>query len=137
MSRWQTARTWRYAAAAFLVAHGFAHLVGFEGTWGIGQFEGKANVPPLLSGLASDATTLKVIGLLWLAGLLAFLVAAAGVALRTRWAVDVTGTAAAYSLLISLAWLPDAWAGVAINTVILGILGALIVTGRQPRIASS
>jgi hypothetical protein len=130
-------RVWRYAFAAFLVAHGFAHVVGFEGTWGIGLFEGKANMPPLLSGLASDSATIKVIGLLWIAGLLAFLVSAFGVALGTRWAVDVTGTAAAFSLLISLAWLPDAWIGVAINAVILGGLGALTATRRRPRIASS
>jgi hypothetical protein len=128
---------WRYAIAAFLVAHGLAHVVGFEGTWGIGLFDGKANVPPLLSGLASDSATLKAVGVLWLVGLLAFVVAAAGVALRKRWAVDVTGTAAAYSLLISLAWLPDAWVGVAINAVILGALGAFLVTRQRPRIASS
>ncbi len=128
---------WRYGIAAFLVAHGFAHLVGFEGSWGIGQLEGKAKAPPLLSGLGSDSATLKVIGGLWLVGLLAFLVAAAGVALSMRWALDVTGTAAAYPLLIALAWLPDAWVGVAINAVILGVLGAVLVTRRRPRIASS
>jgi hypothetical protein len=125
---------WRYAVAAFFAAHGFAHLVGFQGSWGLGQFSGNVKAPSLLSGI--DTATLKVIGVLWLIGLLAFLVAAGGVALKTSWVKAVAGTAASFSLVISLAWWPGAWVGVVINVAILAVLiASLVVANRRPRIA--
>lgn len=60
---------WRYGIAAFLAAHGFAHLVGFEGSWGLGNFKGQAKGPPLLTTVvAPDSAALKMLGLLWLGG---------------------------------------------------------------------
>jgi hypothetical protein len=122
---------WRYVIAAFFAAHGFAHLVGFEGTWGVGAFEGKAKAPALLSEISTDSATLKLFGILWLIGLLAFAVAAAGVVFKTRWAPTATAGAALFSLVISLVSWPDAWIGVVINVAILAVLAGIVLMPRR------
>ena len=127
---------WRYGIAAFLAAHGFAHLVGFEGSWGLGNFKGQAEAPPVLSTVVlPDSMTLKLLGLLWLLGLAAFVVAAAAVALRTSWAVVGATTAAAISLTLSLTWWPTAVVGVVINLVILIVLAVVAVARHSELLA--
>lgn len=110
---------WRYAIATLFVMHGFAHLVGLESSWGVGAFAGQAAGPPMLSGVAFGGAVLTGFGLLWLAGCLACLIAAAAVAFKADWAVPAMAGAAGYSFLISAVWLPTAWIGLAVDAAIL------------------
>ena len=73
----------RYSIGAFQAAHGIAHLVGFEGPWGLGSFAGQPKSPPLLASFAPPVLlALQVLQLPWLVSLVAFVIAALALAAR-------------------------------------------------------
>jgi hypothetical protein len=118
----------RFVLAAFLLAHGLAHLVGLAGSWQFGT--GIPHKTTLLSGrLDLGEGGIRAFGVVWLIGALAF--AAAGAALilaAPNWTTLVLA-AAAFSLVISLLALPDALIGVWIN---VGLLGFVFLAARVP-----
>jgi hypothetical protein len=111
-----------YAALAILLLlHGLAHLVGFFGPWGL------ANSPvpqgTLLAGrISTGMIGMRIVGLLWLGGSLAFTIAAFGVLRHAPWWPAFTFGAAVASLLLCIVNLPQAKLGIPINVAIILVL---------------
>ena len=113
----------RRAAAAFVVAHGVAHLVGFLGSWQLGQFRDAPYTTGILNGAVDIGDGgMRVLGILWLVAAGAFVVAAAAL-----WRGDARPVALVTvgSLALCLLGLPNAAVGVGIDAVILVALGVL------------
>jgi hypothetical protein len=118
----------RFVVAAFLLAHGFAHLVGLAGSWQLGT--GIPHKTTLLSGRVDlGQVGIRAFGVVWLIGALAFATAAAALILAAPNWMTLVLAAAAFSLVISLLALPDAHIGVWIN---VGLLGFVYLATRFP-----
>lgn len=109
------------AFAILLFLHGFAHLVGFVGPWGVAN-----SVTPqgtLLAGrISTGMIGMRIVGVLWLGGSLAFTLAAIGVLRHATWWPAFTFGAAVASLLLCILNLPQAKLGIPINIVIILVL---------------
>jgi hypothetical protein len=108
----------RYLLAGFLLAHGFAHLVGLAGSWRLGT--GVPHKTTLLGGRFDlGEGGIRAFGVVWLLGAVAFATAAAALILVPPLWTTLVLAAAAFSLVISVLALPDARVGVGINVVLL------------------
>src|SRR5919108_3494359 len=95
----------RYSIGAFQAGHGVAHLIGFEGPWGLGSFAGQPKSPPLLASFAPPVLlALQVLQLPWLVSLVAFVIAALALVATRTWACIAVSVAAAISLAQPFAW---------------------------------
>lgn len=109
----------RIALAVFLLAHGIAHIVGFIRAWA-----------PTRTTIVGDridlgAGWIKLVGILWLFGALAFTVAAAATLVNAAWWPAFTVGLAASSLTLCMLQLPDTKFGVVMNLVLIAsVIGA-------------
>ena len=121
----------RWLLAAFITAHGIAHLVGFAVSWQLIQ---SAEVPfttRLVNGHWDVGLRgIRIVGGLWLAVAVAFVVAAAAVATDTSWAWRAVGATVAASLALCLVSLPAARIGLAVNLALVALLAGTAVLGR-------
>ena len=116
------------AIAAFLAAHGIAHLLGFLSAWRLGEFPDVPYSTWILNGSVDVGDAgIRLVGLLWLAAAAAFVGAAALAWRPATIAGPVTAIAAAGSLLVCTLGLPAAVVGVVIDVAILGALAAQLV----------
>jgi hypothetical protein len=116
----------RIAIAVFLALHGFAHVAGFAGSFGLA--ESMPYRTTVLGGTVDLGDTgIRAFGILWLVGTAAFLVASASAMTNQEWWVKATLLAAAFSLVMSLMALPEARIGVLIN----GLIIAAVVASRS------
>lgn len=115
----------RAAGALFIAAHGFAHLVGFVGSWRLESFA-DAPYTTLILGGALDVGDIgmRVVGVLWLIAALVCLAAAV-----SFWegAYGRTALAIAFSLAVCLIGLPAAIIGVIVDLALLAVLATLIL----------
>jgi hypothetical protein len=113
----------RFVFAVFLLAHGFAHLVGLAGAWQLGT--GIPHSTTLLGGrLDLGERGIRAFGVVWLIGALAFVGAAAALAFAAPLWATLALAAALFSLVISVLALPEAVVGVWINVFLLAMLVA-------------
>ncbi|HEY7511021.1 MAG TPA: ABC transporter permease [Vicinamibacteria bacterium] len=111
----------RFVLALFLFAHGFAHLPGLAGAWRLGT--GVPHKTTLLGGrLDLGEGGIRAFGVVWLLGALAFIAAAAALALGQPLWTTLALAAAVFSLAISVLALPDAVVGVWVNVALLALL---------------
>lgn len=116
-----------------MFVHGIAHLVGFVVPWRLAELQEAPYKTTLLAGAIDvGAAGIRVVGLLWLAAALAFVMAGAGVATLSLWWRSVTVYAAVFSLALSILGWPESKYGVAINLVILALLALGARRGWQP-----
>jgi len=107
--------------AVFLFLHGFAHLVGFAGPWGVAGM--MKPYGELLGGrIPTGLVGMRIVGIFWLLGTLAFAAAALGVLRHSPWWPAVTLVAAVGSLVLSILGLPESRLGIPINIVIISAL---------------
>jgi len=115
------------AAALVLLAHGFAHTVGFVGPWRL-----SAKVPynsTVLNGrIDLGSIGARVMGVLWLLLALDFALLAWGAIARTDWWQTGALVTAVASLVLCLVDWPDTRIGALVNVVIIAVL--LIVRAR-------
>ena len=116
----------RAATGLFFLAHGVAHLLGFLGSWQLGEFADAPYTTFVLDG-ALDVGDLgiRIVGLLWIAAAIAFI--AAGVAMW-RGSRGLVVPAALFSIGVCIMGLPAAVVGVAIDVVTLAAAFVLAVT---------
>jgi len=113
----------RTAIAIFIMLHGIAHLPGFIVPWRIATLKEMPYKTTLLSGrIDVGAVGIRIIGALWLATAIAFVLTGVAMIVGAPWwgvaAVVVTLT----SLVLSLLSLPEARIGVVVNGAILALL---------------
>jgi hypothetical protein len=113
----------RIVLIAILVVHAIAHLVGFVVPW---RLMTSADVPyrtTILAGAVDvGATGIKVVGVLWLAAALAFLVIALGLHGRASWWYPTVLPIVAASIALCVLGWPDARFGLVANVVIIALL---------------
>ena len=81
----------RYAIAAFLLAHGIAHVPGFAVPWRLLSSPETPYSTMMLSGRWDVGDVgIRIVGLCWLIVGLAFAAAAIGYATHSPWAVMLT-----------------------------------------------
>ena len=120
----------RVLFAAFLAAHGVAHLVGFLGAWG---WLASAQVPHrttiLFGRVDLGEVGIRVFGVLWLLLAVGFLMGGWGVAASqagvARWLIAMSSVSIAACIL---AW-PDARIGVAVNAAVLVVVAYAVRSG--------
>ncbi len=120
----------KVVAAGLLAAHGLGHTLGWLPAWGLASFEGVSSRSWLLTGIVGDAGTRAVAGVLFLAPMAGFAIAAAGLLLGQPWWRPVAVGSAGLSLLATALY-PGAFTtgstvgSVAVNLVVLyGLLVA-------------
>jgi hypothetical protein len=112
----------RFLLAFLIGAHGIAHLVGFVASWRLATLEGLHYKTTALADTVDigDGGT-RLVGVLWLAAAIAFVVAAAGVAIDANWTHRLMTIAVIGSMALCIVGWPEARIGVFVN-VILGLL---------------
>lgn len=103
--------------------HGAAHGVGFVVPWRLMESEETAYSTTLLAGTVDVGDVgIRVVGLLWLATGLAFVVTGAGTWMMKSWWVQAATSAAVASLVLSVLGWPEARVGVVLNILVIGVL---------------
>lgn len=119
------------AASIVLALHGLVHLIGFVVPWRLATIDGFPYRSAVLNAsMEIGDLGVRALGVVWLALAVGFVVAAFGVWRGESWALLLTAVLAVVSLAVSVVGLPEAGAGIAINLVILGVIGYLAMTGR-------
>ena len=116
----------RIALAMLMVVHGLAHSVGFVGAWHIGPESVPYKTTVLAGRLDLGHAGIRVVGTLWLAAAIAFVLAAIAAVMGVAWWPQLALFVALVSALLSAAELPEARLGLAINVGIIAVL----LTGR-------
>jgi hypothetical protein len=120
----------KVVVACVIGAHGIGHTLGWLPAFGIAQLQGVSTRSWLLTGIAGDGGSRLVAGVLFLAPMAGFLIAAGGLVTGQPWWRQAAAGSAAVSLLATAlypqAFTTGATAGsVAVNLVVLyGILVA-------------
>ena len=110
----------RVALAAAIAAHGLIHLIGFVVPWQVTAVAGFPYRTTVLDGAADlGEIGVRVVGIIWLACAIGFIVAAVGIVRRTTWALPLTAILAIVSLVMCVGGLPETAMGIAVNAVIL------------------
>ena len=108
-------------AAVVLALHGLIHLIGFVTPWRIAALQGFTYRTTALNGaLEIGDPGVRLIGLVWLGLAIGFVAAGYGIWRGEPWALALTVILAIVSLAVCILGLPEAFAGIAINIVILG-----------------
>jgi hypothetical protein len=115
----------RAAFGMLLILHGFAHSPGVLGSWKLVEFEDVSYAPNLFQQ-ASDVT-IRLLGIIFLVGGLAFVVAGLGVLRRASWWAPVTCAAAFVSLAATVFWYQDAIIGLVIDVFVLAVLAVYAI----------
>jgi hypothetical protein len=113
----------RIIVGLILLAHGFAHLVGFVVPWRLKAVPDAAYKTTLLAGKmdVGDAG-IRAIGVLWLIAAILFAGSGVGLVTLQPWWRAVTLAAAVFSLMLSVLGWPDSRIGVWVNLAVLGFL---------------
>jgi hypothetical protein len=112
-----------YAAAFIIFAHGMIHLIGMVVYWQLAVVNEIPYKTTLLGGRWEIGKTgTRIFGLLWLLGTIAFVIAAAGMALKTPWWQPVLLVTTLFSLVITILDWDAAKFGAITNIIILIIL---------------
>ena len=110
----------KIAIIALLTVHGLIHAMGFAGAWGLAEFEGASRVPTNFVTAGPNAPIVRILGLVWLVALVAFLAAAYLLLVdSTAWR-PVAVAAAAVSMIPVALWWQSAPMGAVANVLVLG-----------------
>jgi hypothetical protein len=126
----------RRAAAVFFALHGLIHVMGFAAAWQLATLPEIAYRTTALNGVVEIGDTgARLLGVGWLVGAGALLVAAWGTWRNAPWALRGAVVAATVSMLICALGLPDAYWGLALDVAIL-VGAGLLVMGRSVGLGS-
>lgn len=121
----------RRALAVFLALHGVVHFIGAAVAWRLMTSPDNPYTTTVLWGnIDLGETGITIVGAAWLLPLAAFVVAAVGLWLNRGWALPAVLIAAVLSLAICLLGMPAAVAGLVIDVLLIGLVGALLLVRR-------
>jgi hypothetical protein len=106
-----------YAIAALIGFHGAVHGLGFVSSWRLGTGV-PLMAPTLLTGFDPEGLVLRAAGLLWLAPVVGFGLAAIGLVLDLP-VMPLLAVDASLSLILCITWWEDAKVGAMVDAVIL------------------
>ena len=113
----------KIAFAAFLFIHALAHGVGFLTVSGLVKDPDQPSEPTfLLTGFESGHWVFKVMSVIWLIGLVGFVVAGIGVVNETDWALTAIVAATILSTILSLIWVKSAPFGLVANLIVIAVI---------------
>ncbi|HET9520825.1 MAG TPA: hypothetical protein VFO73_07265 [Candidatus Limnocylindrales bacterium] len=117
----------RRAAAVFLVLHGLIHLMGFAVSWQLATMQELAYRTTVFNGaLDVGDVGARVLGIAWLLAAAGLVAAGVLVWRGSSSAAVVTTVAVAFSIVVCLAGLPDAFRGLYID---VALVAGLIAVG--------
>jgi hypothetical protein len=123
----------RVTLAALVAVHGVIHLIGFVVPWRIATLDGFAYRTATGGGaLDLGDAGVRLVGLVWLACAVGFVVAGIGIARRSTWGLPLAGGLAIVSLVVCLLGLPETVAGIAVDVAILGAVAWVMRTRTSP-----
>lgn len=111
----------RLALGVLFLLHGFAHLVGFFGAFGLGDVPYKTTI--LAGSVDLGDAGIRAMGVVWLAIAVAFAAAAAVTWRRVAWWLPFAIGVVALSLALCTLELPAAQIGLGLNVILLVLLG--------------
>ena len=109
----------KYAITALFVIHGLIHVMGFAGAFRLAEFQGASRTPTDFVTADSGSPTLKVLGVVWIVALFAFLLAAT-LLLMDNPGWRPTAVAAVFISMVPIAlWWQSAPMGAVANALVL------------------
>ena len=109
--------------AMFMALHGLVHIVGFSVPWGLGGPRGVGYSTRILNrSIEVGDPAVKLLGFVWLAAAVGFLVVAVMIWRGHPWALRSTFALLTGSLVLCAVDLPGAVMGLVIDIVLLGML---------------
>ncbi|MEM7435057.1 MAG: ABC transporter permease [Myxococcota bacterium] len=115
---------------SILLVHGFAHLAGFVVPWRILRLEEMPYKTTILGGAVDLGDVgIRLMGGLWLATSIAFVVVAIGAFTGAFWWFPIAFIVTTVSLFMTFAGWPDSWIGAVVNVVLLVALGVAAYLG--------
>lgn len=120
----------KLAIVALLVIHGLIHVIGFASSWGLADFQEASRAPTNLIAAQSGDPIVRVLGVVWLLALTAFLIAAMLlVGDSTMWRPVALGAAVISMVPIILWWQNAPLRAVANALVLIAALAAPRLSG--------
>jgi len=121
-------RRMKFILAFLLGAHGIAHIVGFVASWRLATLpEAPYKTTLLAHSIDVGDAGVRLVGVLWLAAAVAFVVVGWAVAADANWALRATTVTALASLALCLVGWPEARVGLFVNA---GLLLLLVIASR-------
>jgi membrane glycosyltransferase len=108
----------RWVIGILLILHGLIHLLGFLTSWDLVEVPGLSRTPTIFTD-DPPVGVLRDLGILWLAGLIAFSLAGYAVIRGLRWWEGLTFVSAIVSFIATLFWIHEAWFGTILNGLII------------------
>lgn len=109
--------------AAVLVLHGIAHIVGFVAPWRLVEMTELPYKTTVLGGAIDLGDKgIRVVGVIWLIALIAFIAAAMGLLQGAEWWQTPAFAAIALSTVLTLSEWPRTRAGTLVNVILLAAL---------------
>ena len=113
----------RILVGIFFIVHGLIHLFGFLPPWNLGKSLNLPHSTTVLDGRMNlGEVGARLVGLLWLAALVGYLIAAFGLFQLAPWWQPLTLWTTLLSLGLCILGWPDAKFGVLINLILLAWL---------------
>jgi hypothetical protein len=111
--------TMKNVIVALLVVHGLIHSLGFAEAWGLAELEGASAAPTNLVSLEAGSAGVKILGLIWLVALVAFLGAALLLLAGNPTWRSIALVASLISMVPIALWWQDSPAGAVANALVL------------------
>jgi hypothetical protein len=109
--------------AVFMALHGIVHIVGFTVAWGLGGPRGVEYSTQILNhSIEVGDTGARLLGFVWLAAAVGFLIVAVMIWRGHRWAIRSTVALVVGSLVLCAVGFPNAVFGLIIDVVLVGLL---------------
>jgi hypothetical protein len=112
-------RNW--LVGTLLGLHGFLHLFGFMTSWDLIEIDVVSRTPTILPEDLPEGV-LRDLGALWLLGAIAFWISSYAVIQAKHWWKGLTFVSAVVSMIATVFWIHEAWPGLILNLVILGLI---------------
>lgn len=109
----------KFVIMALLTVHGLIHAIGFAGAWGLAEIKGVSPVPTDIVAAQATDPIVRVLGLVWLLALAAFLVAAYLLLVNSPAWRPLALAAVLVSMVPVALWWQDAFLGALVNTLVV------------------